>query len=159
MQFARITKVADADFPTLWGHFRILGFEGVIENSAFDHNLAPSAVCIESAVVLVMGDIHGAPPIVRIHSQCLSGEVFHSLHCDCRQQVEFALATIADAGAGILLYQHSEGRGIGLRAKPRASELRDEGLDTMAAKPELGYEADRRHFGLSAQILKQLGVE
>ena len=103
MPFASVTKLADADFPTRWGHFRILGFEGIVENpTACNDNIPPPAVRTESAVALVMGDIHSAPPIVRIHSQCLTGDVFHSLRCDCRQQLELALATIADAGAGIL---------------------------------------------------------
>jgi len=160
MPFASVTKVADADFPTRWGRFRILGFEGLIENpAACNGNIGASAVRIESAVALIMGDIHRAPPIVRIHSQCLNGEVFHSLRCDCHQQVEFAMATIADAGAGILLYEQQEGRGIGLMANLRAYELQDKGLDTIEGNLELGYETDRRHFELPAQILKQLGIE
>jgi GTP cyclohydrolase II len=159
MPFASVTKVAEADFPTRWGHFRILGFEGLIENpAACNDNIPPPAVRIESAVALVMGDIHSAPPIVRIHSQCLTGDVFHSLRCDCRQQLELALAMIADAGAGILLYEQQEGRGIGLMAKLRAYELQDQGRDTIEANLELGYEADCRHFELPAQILKQLKV-
>jgi GTP cyclohydrolase II len=160
MLFASVTKVADADFPTRWGHFRILGFEGLIENpAACNGNIPALAVQIESAVALLMGDIHSAPPIVRIHSQCLNGEVFHSLRCDCRQQVELAMATIADAGAGVLLYEQQEGRGIGLMAKLRVYELLDRGLDTIEANLELGYETNHRHFELSAQILKQLGIE
>ena len=160
MPFASVTKVADADFPTRWGHFRILGFEGIIENpAACNDNIPAPAVRTESAVALVMGDIHAAPPIVRIHSQCLTGDVFHSLRCDCRQQLELALATIADAGAGILLYEQQEGRGIGLMAKLRAYELQDKGLDTIEANLELGYEADCRHFELPADILKQMGVK
>ena len=159
MPFASVTKVADADFPTRWGHFRILGFEGIVDNPAACNDDIPApAVRIESAVALVMGDIHAAPPIVRIHSQCLTGDVFHSLRCDCRQQLELALATIADAGAGILLYEQQEGRGIGLMAKLRAYELQDQGLDTIEANLELGYKADCRDFELPAEILKQLGV-
>ncbi len=106
-----------------------------------------------------MGDIHAAPPIVRIHSQCLTGDVFHSLRCDCRQQLELALATIADAGAGILLYENQEGRGIGLMAKLQAYELQDQGLDTIEANLELGYKADCRQFELPAGILKMLGLD
>jgi GTP cyclohydrolase II len=98
------------------------------------------------------------PPIVRIHSQCLTGDVFHSLRCDCRQQLELALATIADAGAGILIYENQEGRGIGLMAKLQAYELQDQGLDTIEANLELGYKADCREFELPAEILKLLGV-
>jgi GTP cyclohydrolase II len=95
---------------------------------------------------------------VRIHSQCLTGDVFHSLRCDCRQQLELALATIAAAGAGILLYEQQEGRGIGLMNKLRAYELQDQGLDTIQANLELGYEADCRHFELPAAILKAMNV-
>ena len=143
MPFASVRKLADADFPTRWGHFRILGFEGVIADPE----------------PLVMGDITtGEPPIVRIHSQCLTGDVFHSLRCDCRQQLELALATIAGAGAGILIYENQEGRGIGLMAKLQAYELQDQGLDTIEANLELGYKADCREYELPAQILLSLGV-
>jgi GTP cyclohydrolase II len=96
--------------------------------------------------------------VVRIHSQCLTGDVFHSLRCDCRQQLELALATIAEAGAGILIYENQEGRGIGLMAKLQAYELQDQGLDTIEANLELGYKADCREFELPAEILKMLGV-
>ncbi|HEX3969308.1 MAG TPA: GTP cyclohydrolase II [Edaphobacter sp.] len=166
MPFASMTKVAEADFPTRWGQFRILGFEGIVENPApCNDNIPPPAIRTESAVALVMGDIHApaangkpAAPIVRIHSQCLTGDVFHSLRCDCRQQFELAMLAITDAGAGILLYEQQEGRGIGLMAKLRAYELQDNGLDTIEANLELGYEADCRHFELPAAILKQMGV-
>jgi GTP cyclohydrolase II len=159
MPFASVTKVADADFPTRWGHFRILGFEGLIENPLpCNDNIPAPAIRIESAVALVMGDILTTPPIVRIHSQCLTGDVFHSLRCDCRQQFELAMSTITAAGAGIMLYEQQEGRGIGLMAKLRAYELQDQGLDTIEANLELGYEADCRHFELPAQVLKHLGI-
>jgi GTP cyclohydrolase II len=158
MPFETVRKIADADFPTRWGHFRILGFEGRIANPEACNDAIP-AVRIESAVALVMGDIHSAPPVVRIHSQCLTGDVFHSLRCDCRQQLELALATIADTGAGILLYENQEGRGIGLMAKLQAYELQDQGLDTIEANLELGYKADCRQYELPAEVLKLLGVE
>jgi len=160
MPFEAIRKLADADFPTRWGHFRILGFEGIVENpQSCNVDLPPPARRVESAVALIMGDIHSAPPVLRIHSQCLTGDVFHSLRCDCRQQLELALATIAEAGRGILLYENQEGRGIGLMAKLQAYELQDQGLDTVEANLELGYAADCRHFELPAEILKLLNVK
>jgi GTP cyclohydrolase II len=160
MPFVTVRKVADADFPTRWGHFRILGFEGVVANpESCNENLPAPTRRVESAVALVMGDIHAAPPIVRIHSQCLTGDVFHSLRCDCRQQLELALATIADAGAGILLYENQEGRGIGLMAKLQAYELQDMGRDTIEANLELGYKADCREYELPAEVIKLLGLK
>jgi GTP cyclohydrolase II len=166
MPFEFVRKLADADFPTRWGHFRILGFEAIVANPTPCNNAIPApAQRIESAVALVMGDIHApaangrpAPPIVRIHSQCLTGDVFHSLRCDCRQQLELALATIAEAGAGILIYENQEGRGIGLMAKLQAYELQDQGLDTIEANLELGYRADCRAYELPAAILKLLDI-
>ena len=160
MPLERVRKVADADFPTRWGHFRILGFEGdiVSPEPCKEGTVAPPKR-IEGAVALVMGDIDSAPPIVRIHSQCLTGDVFHSLRCDCRQQLELALATITEAGSGILLYEQQEGRGIGLMAKLKAYELQEQGLDTVEANLQLGYKADCREFEMPAEILKQLGVK
>jgi GTP cyclohydrolase II len=105
-----------------------------------------------------MGDIVSAPPMVRIHSQCLTGDVFHSLRCDCRQQLELALEKIAEEGSGILLYEQQEGRGIGLMAKLKAYELQDQGLDTVEANIELGFKADCREFELPAAVLKLMGV-
>ena len=105
-----------------------------------------------------MGDVYSVPPLVRIHSQCLTGDVFHSLRCDCRQQLEMALSMIRDEGAGILIYEQQEGRGIGLMAKLQAYELQDSGLDTVEANERLGFKADQRDFALPGQILKALGV-
>ena len=142
MSLENVRKVADADFPTRWGHFRILGFEGTVTETRKT----------EGAVALVMGDIFSSPPIVRIHSQCLTGDVFHSLRCDCRQQLELALEKIAQEGSGILLYEQQEGRGIGLMAKLKAYELQDQGLDTVEANIELGFKADCREFELPAAV-------
>lgn len=159
MPLESIRKVADADFPTRWGHFRILGFEGkVVSPVPCKPGATPPPVRTEGAVALVMGDIHGSAPILRIHSQCLTGDVFHSLRCDCRQQLELALARIAEEGKGILIYEQQEGRGIGLMAKLRAYELQDRGFDTVEANVELGYKPDCREFELPAAILRQLGV-
>lgn len=152
MPLLSVTKVADADFPTRWGHFRILGFEGVVAPGE------PARAALEGAVALVMGDIHAAPPLVRIHSQCLTGDVFHSLRCDCHDQLHLALKRIADEGTGILLYEQQEGRGIGLMAKLRAYQLQDGGLDTIEANHRLGFPTDLRGFELPGAILQQLGV-
>jgi GTP cyclohydrolase II len=146
-----IQQVASADFPTRWGKFRIYGFRGQ-SGSDEDHQ-------VEEAVALVMGDIHSTPPLVRVHSQCLTGDVFHSLRCDCRQQLEMALSMIRDEGAGILIYEQQEGRGIGLMAKLQAYELQDSGLDTVEANERLGFKADQRDFALPGQMLKALGVK
>ena len=150
-----VEQVASAEFPTRWGKFRIFGFRGEIgegTNSTKDRSRK------EEAVALVMGDVHSAPPLVRIHSQCLTGDVFGSLRCDCRQQLEMALAMIAEQGAGVLIYEQQEGRGIGLMPKLQAYELQDAGLDTVEANQRLGFEADLRAFALPAGILKALGV-
>jgi GTP cyclohydrolase II len=147
MGFASVKKIAEADFPTRWGAFRILGFQGEVKGGE-----------IEGLVALVMGEIHAAPPLLRIHSQCLTGDVFGSLRCDCRLQLELALGRIAEEGAGILLYEQQEGRGIGLMAKLKAYELQDQGMDTVEANVELGFAADCREYELSVEVLKLLGV-
>jgi GTP cyclohydrolase II len=142
-------QIASADFPTRWGQFRIHGFRlQPVQNGK-----------PEEAVALVMGDVHSAPPLVRVHSQCLTGDVFGSLRCDCRQQLELALAMIAGEGAGILIYEQQEGRGIGLMPKLQAYELQDSGLDTVEANERLGFKADHREFALPAEILKALSVK
>ena len=159
MPFERVTKVAEADFPTRWGHFRILGYQGLLTSGKPCCDDADSSGSrVEELVALVLGDIHAAPPIVRIHSQCLTGDVFGSLRCDCRLQLELALKAIGDEGAGILLYEQQEGRGIGLMAKLKAYELQDQGLDTVEANVALGFRPDCREFELPAEVLKQLGI-
>src|SRR5687768_5608035 len=143
----RLLKVAEADFPSRFGHFRIYGFEG--------HS--PSGT--DEAVVLRMGNISGDPPLVRIHSECLTGDVFHSLRCDCRAQLELALYRIAEAGRGLLIYEHQEGRGIGLMNKLRAYELQDGGADTVEANERLGFKADLRMYDLPGAILNHFGLQ
>ncbi len=146
----QVRKVAEADFPTRWGAFRIYGFEGPAgANGSGDK---------ETAVALVMGDIHACAPLVRIHSQCLTGDVFGSLRCDCRLQLEMALEMIAAAGCGVLVYEQQEGRGIGLMAKLQAYELQDRGLDTVEANEKLGFAADCRQYALPVEVLKALDL-
>jgi GTP cyclohydrolase II len=145
----RLEKVAEADFPTQFGFFRIFGFRSVLPSGA-----------VEEAVVLRMGDLAtGEPPLVRVHSQCLTGDVFHSLRCDCRAQLEIALETIAREGRGLLIYEHQEGRGIGLLNKLRAYELQDHGADTVEANERLGFDSDLRSYALPGAILQFFGLK
>lgn len=144
--------IARAKFPTEYGPFRIIGIEAPQKLS-----LARES---ESVVVLLHGKIRkGEAPLVRIHSQCLTGDVFHSERCDCRAQLEMALRETARAKSGIVLYLPQEGRGIGLMNKLKAYELQDRGLDTVQANRKLGFEADHRDYKFCAEALKVLGVK
>ena len=144
-----IRRIASTRMPTRWGMFQAL---------AFERDTPGETRPVETALVMIMGDVKRGAPLLRIHSQCVTSEVFGSLRCDCSDQLEIAMRAIANEGCGVMIYEHQEGRGIGLMAKLKAYALQDEGLDTIAANQALGFEADCRNYRLPVAVLNQLGI-
>jgi len=142
-------RIASTRMPTRWGVFDAIGFE----------RDAPNGGRTETALAMVMGDLTEGAPLLRVHSQCLTGEVLGSLRCDCRDQLEMAMQAIAEEGRGLVIYEYEEGRGMGLIAKLEAYELQDAGFDTVEANHALGFRADYRDFSLPAAILRDLGIK
>jgi GTP cyclohydrolase II len=148
-QTGTLWRIVSTRMPTKWGMFDAIGFERDVSNGTRR---------VETALAIVMGDLTEGAPLLRIHSQCFTGEVLGSLRCDCSDQLEMAMRAIADEGRGLVIYEYEEGRGIGLMAKLQAYELQDAGFDTVEANHALGYNADARNFGLPASILRDLGI-
>src|SRR5215475_7306862 len=142
-------RIASTRLPTRWGTFEAMGFE---------RDAWTGGRTAETALALVMGDLTTGTPLLRIHSQCFTGEVLGSLRCDCHDQLEMAMRAIAEEGRGLVIYEYQEGRGIGLMAKLQAYELQDAGIDTIEANHALGFKADFRDFSLAAAILHDLRI-
>src|SRR6202047_2724424 len=143
-------RIASTRMPTRRGTFDAIGYERDVSNGSRR---------VETALAIVMGDLTEGVPLLRIHSQCFTGEVLGSLRCDCRDQLEMAMQAIAEEGRGLVIYEYQEGRGIGLMSKLQAYELQDVGLDTVEANHALGFKADCRDFSLPAAIVRDLGVK
>jgi GTP cyclohydrolase II len=144
-----LVRVASTRLPSVFGVFDLIGFERVNVDKGETEN----------TLLLMRGDLRNQAPLLRIHSQCLTGEVLGSLRCDCRGQLELAMSAIADEGSGLVIYEYQEGRGIGLMAKLKAYALQDEGLDTVEANHALGFDADCRDFSLAVAILHEIGID
>jgi GTP cyclohydrolase II len=149
VQTGTLWRIASARMPTKWGMFDAIGFERDVSNGSQR---------VETALAIVMGDPTEGVPLLRIHSQCFTGEMLGSLRCDCGDQLAMAMQAIAEEGRGLVIYEYQEGRGIGLMAKMEAYELQDGGLDTVEANHALGLKADYRDFSLPAAILRDLGI-
>jgi GTP cyclohydrolase II len=149
-QPAALWRIASARLPTKWGMFNAIGFE---------RETSTGVGRVETAIAIVMGDPAAGAPLLRIHSQCVTGELLGSLRCDCRDQLEMAMQAIAEEGRGVVIYEYQEGRGIGLMAKLEAYELQDAGLDTVEANHALGFKAECRDFSLSTAIVRDLGIK
>src|SRR5712671_2440877 len=142
-------RIVSTRMPTKWGMFDAIGYERDVSNGTRR---------VESALAIVMGDPTEGVPLLRIHSQCFTGEMLGSLRCDCGDQLAMAMQAIAEERRGLVIYEYQEGRGIGLMAKLEAYELQDGGLDTVEANHALGLKADYRDFSLPAAILRDLGI-
>ena len=149
-QTGLLWRVASTRMPTKWGMFDAIGYERDVSNGTRR---------VETALAIVIGDPTEGVPLLRIHSQCFTGEVLGSLRCDCHDQLEMAMQAIAEEGRGLVIYEYQEGRGIGLMAKLQAYELQDAGIDTVEANHALGFKADCSDFGLPAAILRDLGIK
>jgi GTP cyclohydrolase II len=152
-QHRGVRRVVSTHLPTVFGVFRLIGFE----RAGFRQTKIAKGEP-ETALVMTLGDLRDRVPLLRIHSQCLTGEVLGSLRCDCRGQLEVAMSTIAEQGSGLVIYLHQEGRGIGLMAKLQAYALQDHGLDTIEANEALGFDADCRDFSMAVAVLDQLNI-
>ena len=149
VQTGALWRIASTRLPTRWGMFEAIGFE---------RGAGTGGRTAETALALVLGDPRHGVPLLRVHSQCVTGEVLGSLRCDCGGQLELAMQTIAQEGRGLVIYEYQEGRGIGLMAKLQAYELQDAGIDTIEANHALGFKSDFRDFSLAAVILHDLRI-